>query len=319
MEGTFLINGGGWSTNIGNAFLDIGSSNIIKYLDSGNKVYTTSSLYRFIYSNYINRKYNILKNQLKHTNLTNILDIYKPDYLVQTGACLGDDWMAVHGNQLLKANEKGIEILFIGVGLTDLGYQSDHDSIINFIDKLNPKILISRDVETYNVIKKCKNISFDGIDCAFFLNYNFTPIDILPKRLGILNFDKGLRSLPNGLLDECDYIINLHHSFWHNFSIFDYPKMINYYYNGNTYISEIPEEYLNLYSNSYITLSDRVHSCVATTTFGNTAQLFSNSPRLQLFCRVGLDKINVEPSKVDLYKLKNEMIGERKFILDILQ
>jgi hypothetical protein len=72
------------------------------------------------------------------------------------------------------------------------------------------------------------------------------------------------------------------------------------------YSGDVPYSYLNIYANADLTISNRVHACVATTAYGNPAMLFTRSPRAYLLKRLGLDKIKDEPQRVDLGFLSDE-------------
>ncbi len=72
------------------------------------------------------------------------------------------------------------------------------------------------------------------------------------------------------------------------------------------YSGDVPYSYLNIYANADLTISNRVHACVATTAYGNPAMLFTRSPRAYLLKRLGLDRIKDEPQRVDLGFLRDE-------------
>jgi hypothetical protein len=74
----------------------------------------------------------------------------------------------------------------------------------------------------------------------------------------------------------------------------------------NIICSDYPLDYLFLYRNVDTTYSDRVHACIPTLSFGNKAQLLSDSPRVALFENVGIDlnEIKSHPVSLDREKLK---------------
>lgn len=73
-----------------------------------------------------------------------------------------------------------------------------------------------------------------------------------------------------------------------------------------TYAGDIPHSYLNLYAGSKLTISNRVHACVATVSYGNPAMLFTRSPRAYLLKRLGLNTIKEEPNRVDMVWLRHQ-------------
>jgi hypothetical protein len=73
-----------------------------------------------------------------------------------------------------------------------------------------------------------------------------------------------------------------------------------------SFVSDIPQTYLNLYANTEATFSNRVHACVATLAYGKPAKLFSNSPRAYLLNRLGATNIRKELTTIDTEWLKSE-------------
>lgn len=78
------------------------------------------------------------------------------------------------------------------------------------------------------------------------------------------------------------------------------------YRQSRSFCADLPYGYLNLYANSSLTLSDRVHACAATLAFGNSAMLFVNTDRLGLLGRVGAEGITEHPVQLDLKRLEDE-------------
>lgn len=89
------------------------------------------------------------------------------------------------------------------------------------------------------------------------------------------------------------------------------------YRQSNSYVADLPYGYLNLYANSSLTLSDRVHACAVTMAYGNSAMLFAKTNRCGLLERVGAVGISEKPVKLDLDYVenqKNEQLGWLKNI-----
>lgn len=78
------------------------------------------------------------------------------------------------------------------------------------------------------------------------------------------------------------------------------------YAHKNSFCADIPYGYINLYANSQLTLSDRVHSCAVTLAYGHSAMLFVKTNRVGLLERVGASEITERPVKIDIEKLKAE-------------
>ena len=74
----------------------------------------------------------------------------------------------------------------------------------------------------------------------------------------------------------------------------------------NSFCADIPYGYINLYANSQLTLSDRVHSCAVTLAYGHSAMLFVKTNRVGLLERVGAGEIIKRPVKLDFVTIKQE-------------
>lgn len=87
----------------------------------------------------------------------------------------------------------------------------------------------------------------------------------------------------------------------------------------NSFASDVPYSYLNLHANAEITLSDRVHSCVASLAYGKPAILFKRTGRSGLLERVGAHDIQDKPVTINQDNLKNEKEQLIKFLKEVLK
>ncbi len=87
----------------------------------------------------------------------------------------------------------------------------------------------------------------------------------------------------------------------------------------NSFVSDVPYTYLNLYANTEATFSNRVHACVATLAYGKPAKLFSTSPRAYLLDRLGAKNIRKELTKIDSEWLKYEKLAMINFLRENLK
>ena len=78
------------------------------------------------------------------------------------------------------------------------------------------------------------------------------------------------------------------------------------YNQENSFCADIPYGYLELYSNSKITFSDRVHACAVTLAYGHSAMLFAKTNRVGLLDRVGAGEITEHPVSIDTSILNYE-------------
>jgi len=266
-----LYYGGCWPTNIGNSFIDIGSQKALATAYPSAKIHFTSEFPVWFFK------------QKKLQNRTFFLaDMLKIDMLVVSGMVCCDEFVKTEGPVLIKAAKRGVRVLLHGCG--QLNYKkSETKNFGKFLQKLNPIGFISRDSVTYkNMAGYCEN-TFDGIDCAFFLADAFKPTSFLNNSYIALNFDTS--SEPN--IDFGENVIRTHHA-----CLGDLSK--NWFKRKNTYISDIPYDYLNIYANCREIYSDRVHACIAGLTFGKKVKLYSSTPRARLFTKVGCKNIQKE-------------------------
>jgi hypothetical protein len=74
-------------------------------------------------------------------------------------------------------------------------------------------------------------------------------------------------------------------------------------------VSDEPFSYCAIYASAALTLSDRVHACVATLAYEKPAMLFNPSPRSHLFDRMGLGEIRKNPVTLPAH-VRDEMLFE---------
>ena len=77
------------------------------------------------------------------------------------------------------------------------------------------------------------------------------------------------------------------------------------YYGKNIYLSDVPEDYLNIYANAEAIFSDRVHTCVGALSQGIPTMFMGNTPRANLFKRVMGEKyeeICLKPTYIGTYQ-----------------
>lgn len=78
------------------------------------------------------------------------------------------------------------------------------------------------------------------------------------------------------------------------------------YRHSNSFCADLPFGYLNIYANSALTLSDRVHACAVTMAYGNPAMLFTETNRVGLLERVGAKAVTYKPTQLDMKNLNRE-------------
>jgi len=321
---TVLQSGGGWTTNIGNAFIDLGSMACLNQAalkaDIKANVHITSTFGRWIFS-YMSRgiKRYISKRPGETKNVFDLSSYAEIDYVVQWGAFLSRHWFQLYGEILSKLSKKGIKIIINGGGIGENAYSEEEiEKTRECLMKLNPYVFISRDRMTFDSFKDLAEHSYNGIDCAFWVSDAYIPLKLDMPEYIVLNFDK--QPEPEGLsADKSRLIVRTHHATWHNFPFSQYFIMKKSYYDRrNTLISELPYDYLNLYANASVIYSDRVHACVAALSYGNSARLFGSPSRAVLFEKIGAPEIALRIIRSNLDKIAREKQKHVDFLAEIL-
>lgn len=315
MDKVILQCGGGWPTNIGNAFLDYGVKYLLKeIMPEEYSLNITSNAINWIYSNYG-----------KKNNFMDVSSIAKADYFVFAGSMLAENWFKEHENLFNNLCKNKSPILMIGVS-GETYNENETNFVRKYLEKLNIELFISRDEKCFNHYGEIFKSSYNGIDSAFFLNSAFKPLKLNSEEYSIFCFD-GM-SEPNIRIKE--KVVRTHHAPWkvlsnNFFSKKDLMIFAESLKNSQRdlikktdMISDLPEDYLNLYANCKNTYSDRIHACVASLAFGNSAKLYSNSNRSFLFDRIRLSKIRNELVKLNQRALNKEKKMQIKFISDEL-
>lgn len=320
--------GGAWPTNIGNAFIDLGSIQSLKMVSPNAVIHFTSEIPQWFF--YYNKK-----------NLHSALELaslIKSDYLVVSGMLCCDEFIKLYEpiiSKLIKNNTKFI----INGGGGGRYSQKEVENFRNFLKRNPPYAFISRDEPSFENYNDLAEHSYSGVDCGFFLSDYFTPAELNLPDFVVFNFDesnlhKFLKLIRNILLFKKPavkihkipkitdkFIIRTHHSCWPvwRHGIVDLGIPNDYFNMPNTFISDIPNGYLNLYANTKATYSSRAHACVATLSFGNPAMLFSQTSRAYLFDKVGADTIKEKLTFPNIEKIKQEKLKHLEFLSSILK
>ena len=333
-----------WPDNFGNVFIDLGSIQSIKEAAPDNTINQVGGLSRVLFDRYykkgffwwiptrtiksilgekiskniknrftnsfINSKLNISEIEVNKI-FKNFLDLslhFNSDFAVLSGCIL--DWYLIRqfGATLLNLKNKNIKIIINGGGGS-----SYNEKVINkvrgFLKKINPYAFISRDEVAFRNYQDLAKYSYNGIDCAFFINDYFTPAKLEMPKYCVFTFDRQ----PEPEIEVKDrLIVRTHH-----YHYCDPPK--SYFEKPNTLISNLPEDYLNLYANAEAVYSDRVHACVVALSYGTPCKLYHKTPRALLFDRIGASGIEKELTYPDTNRIEREKKKQIKFLSDVLE
>ena len=332
-----------WPDNFGNVFIDLGSIQSLKEAAPEYTIDQVGGLSRLIFeANYSRKRKKIfelvptrtirsvlgkrifksIKNKVIIPKLDiseielnkmfkNYLDLslyIKSDFVVLSGCIL--DWCILRqfGSTLLNLKNKNVKIIINGGGGT---YYTEKviSAVRKFLKKIEPYAFISRDEIAFENYNDLARYSYNGIECAFFLNDYFTPAKLEMPKYCVFCFDRG----PESEIEIKDrLIVRTHHAHY-----CDPPQ--KYLDNPNTLISDIPDDYLNLYANAEAVYTDRVHACVAALSFGTPCRLFYKTSRALLFDRVEARGIEKELTYPNTNKIEKEKKKQIKFLSDVLE
>ena len=328
---------GYWSTNIGNAFFQLGAAYALKEAYPGAHVFPIGDQAGYWKTSQGNPPNSL--DYAKHLDL---------DALVILGPYVRPEMTGIVSDLIRTQHDKGAKIIVLAAGMMQYD-QGTIDLSRSLMKECPPHIFTTRDTETFDALGDLAEFAYDGVDVATFVSDLFpkVPTDLEPYIA--MNFDQipepaiAPSELFTGPSDRSfdfeDQTWHVRHPkrrtelcYKHRAYIFldcllglnSGPKRIgdklivrtDHRYNPflmkknyrapMMYSGDVPYSYLNIYANADLTISNRVHACVATVSYGNPAMLFTRSPRAYLLKRLGLDKIKDQPQRVDLAYLSDE-------------
>lgn len=336
---------GYWSTNVGNAFFQLGAQHVLKKIFPDDLIVPVPDM-----QGYINPAKGNPANSLDYLS---DLDL---DYLVILGPFIRPEFPSIALPPLKKLAAKGTQFIAMGVGM--MQYDSETIGNVAALAKELPiRAFVTRDSQTYKAFGNLFPAAFDAIDVAFFvsdvwpdiapkfekpyiaLNFDQIPepkfvptenpvqatnvIELGSKRYELLFpatrrklceasfvnqvIDRVLFSAGEpGFTGEFDYIRTDHR--------YNPVSLKKIYASPRTFSSDVPWPYLSIYRGAHTTFSNRVHACVATLSFGNQAMLFSKSPRAYLLERAGASTIKERPTRLDMEKIRQEKNAMIEFL-----
>ncbi|PIQ56785.1 MAG: hypothetical protein COW01_03590 [Bdellovibrionales bacterium CG12_big_fil_rev_8_21_14_0_65_38_15] len=311
---------GSWPQNIGNAFFDLGAYAILKEAMPDAVIHRVGGATHWMFNASFNHLKNPIERKLRRRfnqrqTISNSIEIpmfANLDLVVFAGMSMCAEFVANNGPTFMELAKRKIPVLLLGTG--GALYDKDEPIIFsNFLKKFSDFRVITRDDDTYKMFEPhLAGKMVAGIDCAFSLPRYLSPLSFDCPDFNVECFDE---IIPPPVLNHSRQVFRAHHDMWG-------PLPKHYIDQPNCLISDVPEDYLNLYANSKITYSDRVHACVATLAYGNEARLFSSTPRKSLFNKLGVDNITSTTVRLDMANLKklqdNQVVLAKKYIQELV-
>jgi hypothetical protein len=304
--------GGFWSTNIGNAFYNLGAIWLLE------KIYGKKNVFFIpdppqVYWNSLENDYDLISK----------LDL---NLIIISGPILGYNLEHIYGRIFEQITRIGCAIGFLSAGAV-LYSEKEADSVSNFLNKYNVSFMFTRDSDTYNLYsKRLDTLVVDGLCTSMFLNDAFVPANVIDHDYVVFNFPY-----------FCDPIIKILDSKWivkkRMFShvqknVLGYPVVriksspyipnikflkstLLVYPRKNMYYSDLPHGYLSILSAAQYVFSDRVHTCAAGLILGAKCMYIKSNSRSKdgrnkLFLRLNLPEIYDKPISIDYAYIKNE-------------
>ena len=174
-----IVTGGGWSTNVGNGFFNMGTVHLLQTVLPDAQILLLSDQPGNL--NFVNRK--------APPNSLNLFHYIDADVVVLHGSVLTRHLPRIWAESFRKLRERGTKLVFISSGLFEYD-EPEIKACREFLEQNPPFLFVSRDSDTYGYFADLAEHSYDGIDSAFFLPQAFTPTGLgLPPYITV-NFDK---------------------------------------------------------------------------------------------------------------------------------
>lgn len=309
----------GWPINIGNAFIDMGSVCAMRQAAPQAEIYHASEMSKWL----------PWVNQIDASAAFDVAEVMETDYLVVSGMTLCDEFIEVQGPALRSVAARGVKIVFSGCG----GYLYTPDEIDHFkrfLGEIKPYAFVSRDRVSFGHFKDFFSVSYDGIDCAFFVSEAFKPAKLTIKDYVVFSFDheplpqidtEGRPVIwtwhecfsvtpPSFQRDQNHGVLSSKWPFWRPLR----QRVREVYKRRPMMTSDVPDDYLHLFANAHATYSNRVHACIPTLAYGNIARLYTKSPRSYLFERAGVGEVLKTPVRLDQAFIAKEKAAQISFL-----
>lgn len=172
--------GGYTSTNIGNAFYNLGIRHVIESLGKEINLFTTSDLQSYAWSRFNSKKASSFDPCECFANM---------DYIIWCGPMLGTMYVRKWVNILRKANAAGTKIICMSAG-GNRYTREEIEQVRSILEEFKLYALFSRDSETYENYKDLFEHSYNGICCAFYVPEYFKPWKLNIEPYVVFNFEQ---------------------------------------------------------------------------------------------------------------------------------
>lgn len=311
--------GGSWSSNIGNAFYNLGMGAFLNSLPNIESYFVPDPPQ---WKEDVKTDFDLISN----------LDV---DLVILSGPCLNYNLPKIYTPIFKKLQERGVKFGFVSTGMSQYE-EGEAKHIKEFFSKYKPSFLFTRDSDSYSFYKDIEAFPvYDGLCTSMFLNDAVKVPALALEEYYVTNFDH-VNDPTIKLNKDGSFDITAKSSIWgkqdkigehriirtNNCSITDGYKKI--YSKPDTYHSDLPAGYLSLLKQAKVVFSERVHTCAATLILGGTAQFIpvakrSFEKRSRLFDRVQLSEIVNKPVQLNFDYLNAEKEKMRTAFMSVLE
>lgn len=309
-----------WITNIGNGFIDKGAKTILEQAFP-NAELVESSGYPYLLSSRRNHGFLpnfFLKNKEPTSSFESTVSGTVPNQMESVGKLVDADVAVLPGCVLYPhvlerykpifryLEENQIPLLLLGAGGGN--YEPDtKEWVRDFLSETRIAGLMTRDSDAFEAYQSEVTQSYDGIDCAFFIDDWYEPPES-DVEIDVWTFDK----VNEPDISTSRKIVRANHEpfgkpyddIWQQ--IRHYRSQLPFFEQETIFMSDSLRDYLFLYANSGQTHSDRIHACIPTLAYGNEAQFWYDTPRDALFEKVLDEDITEQPVRIDRVMLDSK-------------
>lgn len=194
-KGPIIVTAGMWSTNIGNAFFQLGAAHIISQAAPDRHVHLLTD----------HAGYWQYGKKQEPAHSARLIDHVDAEYLVLSGSVLTYSFPSLWAKTFKICKEKKTRIILLGAGQFDYS-KRETDICRELLDEFPPYIFVSRDSNTYDNFKDLAANAYNGIDNAYFLPLAYPKISLDYPPYIVLNFDKGPEPMCQMLADHGKYV-----------------------------------------------------------------------------------------------------------------
>ncbi len=314
-----VIFGGYYATNIGNAFYDIGAKYVLnKCFGDNAQIISSSDKMQVYWSDILGDSQSIFD----HT------PYFASDYVVLLGPVFEPAYIRKWVDTFRLFCDNKIRIVFMSAGASKYD-ECESTEVHRLLEDIHLYALFSRDTETYNLYKDLFEYSYDGICCALYCNEYSPKIEYGLDEYVVMNFDNCeeplIRRKEAGRIRVADIDYDLVKKKPFSRPCIDerleggqriirtiHSVLPEYLKNAKIstqkyFVSDVPYDYLNLYSNAMAVITNRVHAAVTSIAYGTPVMLTNCTPRGNILKRIGC-----EEAYKGLYVCEKEYIDEEK-------